>query len=103
MATIPLRSPDGQTVKFTYEGAALGEATPAGVALELMIAQFEQDRAKCLRLLAASSRIMVPPDTTPPAPFFGDVEFRVNDVKIDGSRATIGMWMRSAMTGDHPL
>src|SRR5204863_902012 len=50
-----------------------------------------------------SSRVMVPPDTTPPAPFFGDVEFHVNDVKIDGSRATIGMWMRSAMTGDHPL
>jgi hypothetical protein len=104
MPTINLRPADGgQPIKFTYEGATIGDATPAGAALELMAAQFEQDRAKCLRLLAASSRVMVPPDTTPPAPFFGDVEFQVNEVAIDGIRATARMSMRSAMTGDQPL
>lgn len=93
----------GPPISFTFEGAAIGEGTPAGAALELMTAQFEQDRAKCLRLLSASSRAMVPPDATPPAPFFGDVVFQVNDVALAGGHATVHMSMQSAMMGDQAL
>lgn len=104
MPTITLRAPAGAgAVSFTFEGAELGDATPAGAALALLAAQFEQDREKCLRLLSAASRAMVPPDGTPPAPFFSDVVFQVNEVAGEGERATVRLSMRSEMTGGQPV
>lgn len=104
MPTITLRTPAGSAaVSFTFEGAELGDATPAGAALALLAAQFEQDREKCLRLLSAASRAMVPPDGTPPAPFFGDVVFHVDEVAGEGERATVRLSMRSEMTGGQPM
>ena len=103
MTTITLRAPDGSAATFTFEGAAIGTDTPAGAALALLAAQFEQKREECLRLLCASSRAMVPPDTTPMAPFFGNVAFQVHDVALDGDRATVRMSMLSELTGDQPL